>query len=125
MSGGMMTAHATTGPAMGPRPTSSTPARRGPRSARRSLSMCVQRLRRYGARPFAVGFFEPSSATPLRPVELLRLGARNLHARLSLLDARCLSGEMTEVVQLCTAYAATTDNRDGGDHRAVHRENAL
>src|SRR5678816_2861428 len=125
MSGGMMTAHATTGPAMGPRPPSSTPARRGPRSARRSLSMCVQRFSRYGARPFAVGLFEPSSATPLQPVEPLCLGARNLHARLALLDARCLSGEMAQVIQLCAAYAATTDNRDTGDHRAVHGENAL
>ena len=72
MSGGMITAHATTGPASGPRPTSSTPASRGPRSLRRSLSMLVQRFRRYGARPLGEDSFEPLSvALPAPTVRML------------------------------------------------------
>ena len=53
-SGGMITAHATTGPARGPRPTSSTPASNGPNSARRARSIPLHRcgcgLRRGSAR---------------------------------------------------------------------------
>src|SRR3954468_19123815 len=54
-SGGMMTAQATTGPAIGPLPTSSTPARSGPFSRRRSRSMVVQRLRRGTSRRRVLG----------------------------------------------------------------------
>src|SRR6476661_7984291 len=42
-SGGMTTAHATTGPARGPRPTSSTPASSGPRETRSSCSSALLR----------------------------------------------------------------------------------
>ena len=56
---------------------------------------------------------------------LLRLGARDLDARLSFLDASRLAGEVAQVVELGAADASTADYRDGRDHRAVRREDAL
>ena len=56
-SGGMTTAQATTGPARGPRPTSSTPAISGPPAARSSRSIALQRR----------GERRGRSATALRP----------------------------------------------------------
>src|SRR4051794_34870742 len=106
-SGAMMTAHATTGPARGPRPTSSIPASRGPRDARSSRSRALQRRTR-----------EPAAV-------LLRGRARLRDARLHLLDARGLAGEMAQVVQLGAAHAAAADDRDVGQHGAVEREDAL
>ena len=56
---------------------------------------------------------------------LLRLGARDLDSHLSFLDAGRLAGEVAQVVELRATDAATADDRDGGDHRAVRREDAL
>src|SRR6266496_4596252 len=60
---------------------------------------------------------------PERPS--LGLAARNVHANLALLDPRGLSGEVAQVVQLCTPDAAPSNNGDRRDHRAVQREDAL
>src|SRR6476619_7402963 len=107
VSGAMMTAHATTGPARGPRPTSSIPARRGPRESRSSRSRVLQR-----------GTVAP------RPVLLGgRAGLGNAH--LHFLDARGLAGEMTQVVELGATDTAATDHVDVGQHGAVEGENAL
>src|SRR5258705_5276698 len=106
-SGGMTTAHATTGPASGPRPTSSIPARRGPRETRSSRSTVLQRGMPGVARP------------------LLRGGARLRDADLHLLDARRLAGEMAQVVELGPAHAAATDDIDVGQHGALDREDGL
>src|ERR1044071_8560530 len=107
-SGGMTTAHATTGPARGPRPTSSTPAISGPCCARRSRSIVLQRIR-------------------AAPAQLLFGRSRGRHgdADLLLLDARRLAGELAKVVQLRPTHAAATQDGDVRDHRTVHREDAL
>src|SRR6476661_7487157 len=106
-SGGMTTAQATTGPARGPRPTSSTPAMRGPREARSSRSSVLQR------------------GMPCRGSGLLRGGFRLRHARLLFLDASGLAGQVAQVVQLGAPHTATTDDVDVGQHRAVQGEDAL
>src|SRR5215211_1727084 len=110
-SGGMMTAQATTGPARGPRPTSSTPAISGPAVARRSRSIVLHRRRRR------------APAIRLLP----GAGAGGGHRRLDLLlaNARGLAGEVAQVVELRAAHAAAADDRDVRPHRAVHREDAL
>src|SRR5688500_7207060 len=102
LSGGITTAQATTGPARGPRPTSSTPAINGPCWLRRSRSIVLQRMRR-GA------------------VGLLFRGTRSRyqHAHLLLLDARRLAGELAQVVQLCATNASAAHHGDVADHRAV------
>ena len=56
---------------------------------------------------------------------LLRLGARDLDTHLSFLDAGRLSGEVAKVVELGAADAATTNDGDRCDHRAMRREDAL
>src|SRR5688500_6209057 len=111
-SGGMTTAHATTGPARGPRPTSSTPASSGPRDSRRSRSSALQRR---------------GTSGNVR-VRLLRRGRarlRHRHLRLALLDARRLAGEVAEIIELRAPHAATAHDLDLGQHRAVKREDAL
>src|SRR5437868_1563248 len=107
LSGGMTMAHATTGPASGPRPTSSTPAISGPCWLRRSRSIVLQRM---GDWP-----------------RLLFRGPRSGHHHfgLLLLDTRRLAGELAEIEELRATDAAATDDRDVADHRAVHREDAL
>src|SRR5688500_16112725 len=108
-SGGMMTAHATTGPARGPRPTSSTPASRGPCWLRRSRSIVLQRM----------------AGPRYRLLLLGRPGGGHGDTHLLFLDARGLAGEVAEVVQLGAAHAAAAHHLDSTDHRAVHREDAL
>src|SRR3954468_22763559 len=153
VSGGMITAHATTGPAMGPRPTSSTPARSGPLSRRRSRSMVVHRLRRGTSRRrgFSLGVFGsgvdwrlPCStssvmrcyASPSEVWELrldpglgtgLRYGflSRNHDLGFPLSDAGRLAGEVAEVVELGAPDASAADDRDARDHRALEREDSL
>src|SRR5438105_15306031 len=97
-SGGMMTAQATTGPANGPRHTSSTPAMHGPSGRRSSRSMPLHRDR---------------CRVP-RATALLGGGAcfRNDHAHLLLLDARGFAGEMTQVVEFRAAHAAAAQHFD-------------
>src|SRR6202011_583846 len=97
---GMITAQATTGPAIGPRPTSSTPARRGPLAA-------------------------PAGCLRLGSSLCWRLAARNNDFGLPLSDSRGLSGQVAQVVQLGATDASTANNRDLRDHRAVYWENAL
>src|SRR5690349_23444082 len=108
-SGGMMTAHATTGPASGSRPTSSTPAISGPAPTRRSRSIVLQRWRRR----------MPRSALAVC------LAARIRSASLVLANARRLAGERTEVVELRATDATTANDDEVADHRAVHGEDAL
>src|SRR5688500_5444255 len=108
-SGGMMTAHATTGPARGPRPTSSTPAISGPDPARRSRSIVLQRWRRRFTSALAA----------------VRLAASRRSACLRLANARRLAREVAQVIQLRAPNAATPNDGQRPDHRAVHRENAL
>src|SRR6185437_16237220 len=110
-SGGMTTAHATTGPASGPRPTSSTPAMNGPTMPRSSRSIGFHRSRAMGRVP----------SRPLLGGGSSRLG----HAHLLFADARGLTGEIAEVVELCAAHTAAAHYYDLGEHRAVHREDAL
>src|SRR5437867_2303567 len=110
--GGMTTAQATTGPARGPRPTSSIPAIRGPCSVRRSRSIVLQRM----------------DAVPLpADVGLLFRSARRRHddTRLLFLNAHGLAGELTQVVQLRPTHAPATQHRDVRDHGAVNREDTL
>src|SRR6185503_10997568 len=111
-SGGMTTAHATTGPARGPRPTSSTPASSGPRETRSSCSSALQR--RGTARGEWCGLLRGG-----------RAGLRHGHLGLPLLDARRLAGEMAQVVELRAPHAAAAHDLDVGQHRAVEREDAL
>src|SRR5689334_17423434 len=126
-SGGMMMAHATTGPASGPRPTSSIPAMSGPTDRRRSRSIVLQRSRRgdgasVRSRPSG------SSARDTCRAQLLRgrrARFRHRDAHLLLLDAGRLAREMTEVVQLGATDASAADDVNLGEHRAVHREDAL
>src|SRR5215204_4894680 len=102
---GMTTAHATTGPARGPRPTSSTPAMSGPTVSRSPRSI---RLQRRVTRGLCGG---PGLA-----------GGRT---HLALLDARRLARELAEVVELRAAHAAAANHGEVGDHRAVDRKDAL
>src|SRR5881396_1552502 len=84
LSGGMTTAQATTGPARGPRPTSSTPAINGPWTRRSSRSTGRQRIRR------------PA-------FDLLFRRSRGRHddaAALLFLDARRLAGQVAQIIQL-------------------------
>src|SRR6478752_5997778 len=111
-SGGMTTAHATTGPARGPRPTSSTPASSGPRETRSSCSSALQR--RGTARSEWCGLLRGG-----------RAGLRHGHLGLPLLDSRRLAGEMAQVVELRAAHAAAPHDLDVGQHGAVEREDAL
>src|SRR5258707_399433 len=108
-SAGMTTAHATTGPARGPRPTSSTPARSGPRASRNSRSIRLQRPPPRGTRPC---------------LERL-LGRDGRGLGLHFLDARGLAREVAQVVQLGAAHAATAHDVDLCQHGAVQREDAL
>src|SRR5687768_6126868 len=103
-SGGMTTAQATTGPARGPRPTSSMPAMSGPFPARSSRSSGLQRA-----------------------MQLLRraAGLWHLHLRLALLDARGLAGEVAEIIELRAAHLAAAHDDDVAEHRAVEWEDAL
>src|SRR6185437_14307566 len=110
-SGGMTTAHATTGPASGPRPTSSTPAMKGPTMPRSSRS---------------IGFHRSRAMAPSPPCRLLGGGrSRFGHAHFLFADAGRLAGEIAEVIELRAAHAAAAHNYDLGKHRAVHREDAL
>src|SRR3990172_4171722 len=121
-SGGMMTAHATTGPARGPRPTSSTPASSGPWAARSSRSIPLHRFRR----PPMVGRPPPNGSRRDGPPSLLgRRGLRHLHAHLALADAGRLAREVPQVVELGATHPAAPHHGDLGDHRTVQREDAL
>src|SRR5688572_20957292 len=134
-SGGMMTAQATTGPAKGPRPTSSTPAIMGPTVARSSRSTCSHRraLRLPDFTGTPVGRLLPCRRRGLSHGGH-RLGRRRLanwardrdaDAALLLADARCLAREVAEVIQLCPPNTPTTHDVNFGDHRAVNREDAF
>src|SRR4029077_8977893 len=153
VSAGIITAQATTGPAMGPLPTSSTPASSGPFSLRRSRSMVVQRFRRgtclrrtdsgsgFGASGVDWGAPVSTSSCMLFYARLSeeslgvdaglgsclcdRLRAWNSHLGLPLSYARRFAGEVAQVVELGAAYASPADHDDLPDHRAVHREDAL
>src|SRR5579862_2465636 len=103
-SGGMTTAHATTGPASGPRPTSSIPAMYGPSWPRRSRSMAFHRR-----------------ATPLFGSRRLR----NQNAHPLFLDPARLASEATEIEQLGATNATTANHRDLSEHRTMRREDPL
>src|SRR6185503_7335981 len=98
---------ATTGPARGPRPTSSTPAISGPCCWRRSRSIVLQRM------------------SPRRRLLFGRSGRRHDHLGFLFLDARGLAGQLAQVVQLRATHAAAAQYLDVADHRAVYREDAL
>src|SRR3954470_6088510 len=68
-----------------------------------------------------------SERCPCSPsCELLRCGrSTRTGDGLLLADARGLAGEVTQVVELGAAHAATTDDIDVGQHGAVQREDAL
>src|SRR5437868_6863921 len=126
-SGGMMTAHATTGPASGPRPTSSMPAMSGPTDRRKSRSIVLQRSRR-GDGASVRSRASDSSARDTAVLRLLRgrrarLGHRDTH--LLFLDSSRLAGEMTEIVELRATDASAANDLNLGEHRAVDREDAL
>src|SRR6185312_7310049 len=107
VSGGITMAHATTGPAREPRPTSSTPAMSAPPARRRSRSIVVQRVR----------------CTVRAPCAAWLDGAGDLN--LALLDSRGLAGGFAQVVELRATHAATTHDVHVAEHGAVDRENAL
>src|SRR5688500_13899106 len=107
---GITTAHATTGPARGPRPTSSTPAISGPCCKRRSRSIVLQRMAAVRGSGGLV-FRGPCS--------------RHDDSHLLFLDARCLAGELAQVVQLRPAHATATHHLNVADHWAVHGKDAL
>src|SRR5665213_1549778 len=107
VSGGMTMAHATTGPAREPRPTSSTPAMSAPPVRRSSRSIVVQRARCTSGGPAAC--------------ELRGLGDLNL----ALLDPRCLAGSGAQIVELRAAHAATSNDVHVAEHWAVEREDSL
>ena len=116
--GGMTTAHATTGPASGPRPTSSTPATSGPcavRTARSIHSIASATDRSQRRRDAAAD--DLSSARRRR-----RAVGRD---DLALADAGGLAGDVAQVVQLRAAHEATAHDGDVGEHGAVDREDAL
>src|SRR5262249_12577612 len=102
---------ATTGPASGPRPTSSTPAINGPTVRRSSRSIGVHRSRPMGPAGSLLG----------------RRGARlrDGDARLLLANTRRLAGEIAEVVELGATDAPAAQDDDLGEHRAMHGEDAL
>src|SRR5690606_2334286 len=104
-SGAMTIAHATTGPARGPRPTSSMPAINERPEDRSSRSRRLQRS---------------APATCSAPP-----GSLALRAHLALANAGGLSGEIAQVEQLRTPHATTPNDLDVGEHGAVHREDAL
>src|ERR1019366_5602191 len=131
-SGGMTMAHATTGPARGPRPTSSTPAISRAPSLRSSLSIELQR----GMVSGADAGCRMRNTWPLRgrgirrrsAAELLGLGRarhRNDDAHFPFLDARGLAGHVAKIEQLRPTHAAAAHDGDLGEHRRVHREDAL
>src|SRR5688572_21227440 len=109
-SGGMMTAHATTGPASGPRPTSSTPASIGPDASRNSRSIVLQR-RRLRSITSALDF-------GLGP-------GHNDRATLLFANPRRLAREVAQVIELGPANTTAANDYDVADHRAMHGEDAL
>src|SRR5687767_8135853 len=118
---GMMTAHATTGPARGPRPTSSTPASSGPCVARNWRSMPLHRFL-----PSAMPETMSSRAPRQRFSSALGRGCfGNRDANLLLANARGLAGERTQVEELRPADTPAAHDCDLGDHRTVDREDAL
>src|SRR5262245_10233046 len=106
----MMTAQATTGPARGPRPTSSIPAISGPAVLPTSRS---------------IGFHR-SRATALLALLGCR-GARlgNSDAHFLFANTRGFTREVAQVVQLGAANAPAAHYADLGEHWAVQREDAL
>src|SRR5438874_13090931 len=90
--GGITTAHATTGPARGPRPTSSIPAMCGPTWPRSSRSMAFQRAT-VSARG---GSLRDHYTNPLFP------------------DAARLAGQLAQVEELGAANTTAADDRDVG-----------
>src|SRR5689334_8454056 len=101
----MTMAQTTTGPARGPRPTSSTPAMWREPAWRSERSRALQ---------------PPAKELRLR---LARDG--DLHAGLLLGDARGLAGHFAEVEELRAAHTATAHDLDLGEHRRVEREDTL
>src|SRR5258708_11177932 len=101
--GGMTTAHATTGPARGPRPTSSIPAMCGPSWPRSSRSMALQRA----------------------TISARRGRLRNHHANLLLFDSTRLTRQLAQIEELRATHPTATNHRDICQHRAVCREDAL
>src|SRR5258706_3768470 len=153
VSGGIITAQATTGPAIGPLPTSSTPASKGPFWARRSRSMVVQRFRRgtclrrgcseFGFGASGVDWGAPGSTSSCMPFYALgamrtlgfdaglcsclrrSLRTGDSHLGLPLSDAGCLAGEVAQGVQLGATNASTAHDDDLMNHRATNREHAF
>src|SRR5687768_2012971 len=115
---GMMTAHATTGPARGPRPTSSTPASSGPCVARSWRSIPLHRFL-----PSAMPEGKTASSDSALAFRCGRF--RNTDAYFLLPNTCRLAGEGAEIEQLRAAHATATQHRDVGDHRAVQGEDAL
>src|SRR5262245_4992521 len=105
--GASTTAAATTGPASGPRPASSTPARR---VTPRRQAACSKR---YGAP-------EPTS----RGSATVLARSRNRGDAL-LLEARRLAHQVAEVVELRPPHRRPLHHLDLVDPRRVHRERAL
>src|SRR5450432_287047 len=106
-SGGMTMAHATTGPAREPRPTSSTPAMSVPPVRRSSRSIVVHRAR-----------------CTLRGSSVCVLdGACDLN--LAFLDPCSLAGGGAQIVELRATHASTPNDVHVAEHGAVDREDAL
>jgi len=55
----------------------------------------------------------------------LLLAARDVNANFPFANARGFSGEVAEIVELGATDASAANDRDGRDHRAVHREDSL
>src|SRR5665647_2950255 len=106
-SGGITIAHATTGPAREPRPTSSTPAMSAPPVRRSSRSIVVHRAR----------------CTVRGSGSFVLDGTGNLD--LALLDTRGLAGCSAQIVELRATHAATANDVHVAEHGAVDREDAL
>src|SRR5678816_4170521 len=105
--GASITAAATTGPASGPRPASSTPARR---DTPRRHAACSKR---YGA----------PAPTSRGSAAVLARGRHRADALL--LEARRLAHQIAEVVELRPPHRRPLHHLDLVDPRRVHRERAL
>src|SRR5262249_13966578 len=116
-SGRSITAAATTGPANGPRPASSTPATR--LSPRRHAA----RSKRYGAGAVVALRREPGPLARLLASRRFH-GSRHL-GRSLLLEPRRLAGQFPEIVELGSSHRGTLDHLDLVDPGRVQREGTL
>src|ERR1035437_1183901 len=125
--GGITMAHATTGPARGPRPTSSTPAINRAPARRSSRSMELQRGIELliQATELHRGIAIRLPVSGFRLFCLRRAGHGNDDAHFLLLDARRLARDIAQVEQLRAPHAAATHHGDLREHRRVDGEDAL